>query len=137
MIKRLLVAAALVAVLAAGCGSKHNAATSATTQAPAATTAPTTAPPTTAAPTTAPPTTATPTTTKPALSLSQQDAIAAAQQYLNMGQGFSQAGLISQLDSPDGDQYSVADATFAVDSLNVNWNAQAVEAAKSYLQTSS
>jgi hypothetical protein len=32
-------------------------------------------------------------------------------------------------------QYSVADATFAVDSLNVNWNAQAVLSAKSDLQT--
>lgn len=47
--------------------------------------------------------------------------------------GFSRLGLIDQLSSPYGDQFSVADATFAVDSLNANWNAQAVRSAQSYL----
>jgi hypothetical protein len=51
-----------------------------------------------------------------------------------LGSGFSQQGLIDQLDSPDGSGYSVNDATVAVDSLNENWNAQAVLSAKSYLQ---
>jgi hypothetical protein len=69
------------------------------------------------------------------MTASQRNAVAAAQQYLSMGQGFSRAGLIQQLSSPDGDQYSVADATFAVDSLNVDWNAQAVLSAKNYLKT--
>jgi Host cell surface-exposed lipoprotein len=133
--KKLLAPLAMagIALALAGCNTKTTKASSATTAAPAAT-----APASTAAPaTTAPPTTATPTTTKPKLTLSQQNAIAAAQQYLGEGTGFSQAGLIAQLDSPDGDGYSVADATFAVDSLNVDWNAQAVDAAKGYLQTSS
>jgi hypothetical protein len=54
-----------------------------------------------------------------------------------MGSGFSEAGLIRQLSSSAGDGYPLAIATAAVDSLNVNWNAQAVLAAKGYLQTSS
>jgi hypothetical protein len=61
--------------------------------------------------------------------------VASAKQYLSAEPGFSQAGLIAQLDSPDGGQYTVNDATVAVDSLTVNWNAQAVLAAKNYLQT--
>jgi hypothetical protein len=52
-----------------------------------------------------------------------------------MGTGFSRLGLIQQLSSQYGDQYSLADATFAVDSLQVDWNAQAALAAKAYLGT--
>jgi hypothetical protein len=133
--KKLLapLAVAGIVLALAGCNTKTSK-SSATTAAPAATTAPAS----TAAPApTAPPTTATPTTTKPSLTPSQQNAIAAAQGYLSEGTGFSQAGLIAQLDSPDGNGYSVADATFAVNSLTVDWNAQAVDAAKGYLQTSS
>jgi hypothetical protein len=91
--------------------------------------APVTAPPVTAAPVTAPP------VTTPALTQQQKSAAAAAKQYLSLGQGFSQQGLVDQLDSSAGDGYSVNDATVAVDSLSVNWNAQAVLSAKSYLQT--
>jgi hypothetical protein len=61
--------------------------------------------------------------------------VASAEQYLSLDEGFSQQGLIDQLDSPDGSGYSVNDATVAVDSLNENWNAQAVLAAKNYLNT--
>ena len=50
-------------------------------------------------------------------------------------QAFSRAGLIKQLSSQYGAGYSLADATFAVDSLNVDWNAQAARAAKEYLST--
>jgi len=57
-----------------------------------------------------------------------------AQQYLST-QGFSQQGLIDQLDSPYGGGYSVNDATVAVDSLTVDWNAEAVQSAKEYLAT--
>jgi hypothetical protein len=89
-------------------------------------------PPTTAPPTTAPPTTAPP---GPHLTQQQQSAREAALQYLQTSP-FSQQGLIDQLDSSAGDGYSVADATAAVDSLtNVNWNNEAVQAAKQYLQT--
>jgi hypothetical protein len=49
-------------------------------------------------------------------------------------EGFSKQGLIDQLDSPDGDGYSVNDATVAVDSLTVNWNTEAVQSAKQYLK---
>jgi hypothetical protein len=70
------------------------------------------------------------------VTLSQANAIEQARQYLNT-EAFSRLGLIAQLDSPYGGQFSVADATFAVDSLNVDWNAQAAKAAKDYLHTES
>ncbi|WP_205670217.1 Ltp family lipoprotein [Amycolatopsis sp. CFH S0078] len=61
-----------------------------------------------------------------------EQARGAAQSYLDMN-GFSRAGLIQQLSSSAGDQYPKDVATQAVDSLNVDWNAQAVRAAQSYL----
>jgi hypothetical protein len=51
--------------------------------------------------------------------------------------GFSRQGLIDQLSSSAGDGYPVGDATVAVDSLHVDWNAQAVKSAKDYLQMTS
>ena len=48
---------------------------------------------------------------------------------------FSKQGLIDQLSSSAGDGYSVQDATVAVDSLTVSWDAEAVQDAKQYLQT--
>jgi hypothetical protein len=67
------------------------------------------------------------------LSLPQQNAIRSAKSYLDL-KGFSREGLIDQLSSDYGDRYSVADATFAVDSLNIDWDSQAARAAKSYLE---
>jgi short-subunit dehydrogenase len=64
---------------------------------------------------------------------SQQQAVEAAQSYLQMG-GFSRQGLIDQLSSSAGEGFPLQDATAAVDSLSVNWNAQAVTSAKSYLK---
>jgi hypothetical protein len=49
--------------------------------------------------------------------------------YLDM-EGFSRQGLIKQLVY---DNYSTEDATFAVDSIAVNWNEQAARSAKQYL----
>jgi hypothetical protein len=49
-------------------------------------------------------------------------------------QGFSRKGLIQQLSSDAGSGYDSADATAAVDSLNVDWNQQAVRSAKQYLE---
>jgi hypothetical protein len=63
----------------------------------------------------------------------QKNAVRSAESYLSM-QGFSRAGLIAQLSSPYGDHYSVADATAAVDSLSVDWNAQAARSARQYLE---
>jgi hypothetical protein len=65
--------------------------------------------------------------------VSQQQALSSAQGYLSDGQGFSRAGLIAQLDSPYGGQFSVADATWAADHAGADWNAQAVQAAKGYM----
>ena len=59
-----------------------------------------------------------------------------AESYLSFS-GFSRQGLIDQLSSPYGDQFSVEDATVAVDSLTVDWNAEAVESAQAYLEFSS
>lgn len=62
--------------------------------------------------------------------LSQQNAVRAAQKYLDYT-AFSYTGLINQL--VQGDGYSTEDATFAVNSITVDWNEQAVKAAKKYL----
>jgi hypothetical protein len=58
-----------------------------------------------------------------------------ANQYLDTS-AFSRQGLIDQLSSSAGSGYSVADATAAVDSLNIDYNAQAVRSAKQYLAMS-
>ncbi|MFD2578785.1 Ltp family lipoprotein [Novosphingobium colocasiae] len=49
---------------------------------------------------------------------------------------FSRRGLIEQLSSDAGDGYDVADATAAVDSLDVDWNEQAARSARQYLDIS-
>ncbi len=67
------------------------------------------------------------------LTNAQKNAVRSAEQYLRF-QGFSRTGLIEQLSSPYGDQYAVSDATAAVDSLPVDWNAQAARAAEQYLR---
>lgn len=46
---------------------------------------------------------------------------------------FSRQGLIDQLSSGYGSQFPVEDATFAVDSLNWDWNEQATKKGQSYL----
>jgi len=66
------------------------------------------------------------------LTVPQNNAVRSAKQYLST-QGFSRRGLIQQLSSDAGDGYKVADATVAVDSLNINWNKEAVISAKQYL----
>lgn len=62
----------------------------------------------------------------------QRNAVRSATQYLSV-MSFSRAGLINQLSSSVGAGYEVADATAAVDSMNVDWNQQAVMSAKRYL----
>jgi hypothetical protein len=101
---------------------------------PAATTATTEA--TTTEPTTP---AAKPKPTTPAakpLTVEQQNAIQAAQDYLDYT-AFSRKGLIEQLHSDAGEGYPLKVATFAVDSLHVNWNEQAYKSAKQYLEYSS
>lgn len=70
----------------------------------------------------------------PQYSPEQQQAIEAAKQYLQTGGGFSRLGLIQQLDSSAGNGFPRAIARFAVNHINVNWDQQAVEAAKGYMQ---
>jgi hypothetical protein len=69
------------------------------------------------------------------LTAAQRNAARAAQSYLKVS-GFSRQGLIDQLSSQYGDQFSVEDATAAVDSLNVDWNTQAARSAEAYLKIS-
>jgi hypothetical protein len=109
------------------CGSESNAAPAQTP-----TTTPTTTP--TPTPTATPTATPAPTPAGPTLTQQQKSAAEEGQEYLST-MAFSQQGLIDQLDSPDGGGYSVNDATVAVDSLTVNWNAEAVQAANEYLAT--
>lgn len=72
--------------------------------------------------------------TKPSMTGAQSNAVEAAKQYLDT-EAFSEAGLIQQLSSQDGDGYPLAIATFAVHYLHVDWNAEAIQDAKTYLQT--
>lgn len=65
----------------------------------------------------------------------QGNAVRSAEQYISMT-GFSREGLIQQLSSSAGSGYELADATVAVDSLNIDWNEQAVRSAKQYLEMS-
>ena len=69
------------------------------------------------------------------LTTAQRNAARSAQAYLNMS-GFSRRGLIDQLSSQYGEQFSVEDATAAVDSLDVDWNTQAARSAAAYLKMS-
>jgi hypothetical protein len=68
-------------------------------------------------------------------SISQRNALRSAQSYIEMS-GFSRLGLIDQLSSSYGEGFSKADATWAVDRLDVDWNEQAVRGGKSYLDMS-
>jgi hypothetical protein len=69
----------------------------------------------------------------PTLTNQQQNAVRSAREYLNFA-AFSRQGLIDQLSSAYGSGYSVNDATIAVDSLKVDWNAEDVQSVKSYLK---
>jgi hypothetical protein len=66
---------------------------------------------------------------EPALSMSQEQAVGTARDYLEH-QHFSRTGLIDQLEF---EGFTAKDATFGVDYLKVDWNEQAVEVAKDYL----
>lgn len=68
--------------------------------------------------------------------VAQEEAMEAAQSYVDMT-GFSRAGLLEQLTSSAGSGFEKADAVYAVNRINVDWNAEAVESAKSYLELTS
>jgi Host cell surface-exposed lipoprotein len=50
------------------------------------------------------------------------------------GRGFSEQGLLQQLTSSAGDGFTEAQAECAISSLHPDWDAQAVDAAKGYMQ---
>lgn len=77
-----------------------------------------------------------PTTTEPDVPVEMQNAIDSARSYVEMS-GFSEAGLIEQLSSEYGEGYPTDVATEAVESLDVDWRAEAVESAESYMDMSS
>ncbi|MBM6404158.1 Ltp family lipoprotein [Phycicoccus sp. CSK15P-2] len=62
----------------------------------------------------------------------QRNALRSAEGYLDF-KAFSKKGLIEQLSSEYGDGYDKADATWAVEQLEVDWNEQAVRAGQEYL----
>ena len=51
-----------------------------------------------------------------------------------MGSGFSQESLLQQLTSSSGSGFAPADAAYAINYLKPDWDAQAVDAAKGYMQ---
>ncbi|HKP08541.1 MAG TPA: Ltp family lipoprotein [Microbacterium sp.] len=74
-----------------------------------------------------------------AMTLGQRNAVGSAQSYLQYS-GFSRSGLHQQLTSEYGEGFPAEDAEFALVYLEqnglVDWNAEAVESAKSYLDYS-
>lgn len=109
--------AALIALAIGGCGAATETATDAPSgQRPAATS-------------TKAPSSKAPETTKPSRTKAQEQAVGAAEDYLNYT-AFSRSGLIDQLVY---EGYSKKDATYAADHVEVNWNKQAAAKAKDYL----
>jgi Host cell surface-exposed lipoprotein len=74
--------------------------------------------------------------TEPEMTASQEQAVEAAQEYLDSG-GYSEKGLIDQLSSEYGSDFPKKDAKFAVNYLKPNWKAEAVEAGQEYLDSGS
>lgn len=68
---------------------------------------------------------------------SEQQAVDAAQSYLNDGAGFSAYSLLNQLTSSYGNSFSQSDAQFAISYLSPDWDAQAVDAARGYVNDGS
>jgi len=71
---------------------------------------------------------------EPKMTSGQKNALQAAQDYLDT-MPFSKAGLIQQLSSSAGAGFSKADATFAANNVDADWNREAVKAAQGYLDT--
>ena len=68
----------------------------------------------------------------PSETVSQKNAVRAAQSYLNYT-AFSHDGLVAQLEYG---KFSHADAVYGADNSGANWNEQAAKAAKSYMEYS-
>ena len=127
--------ALILLVLLAACGSTRPAAgpASATAQAPASSAPASSAPAAPATPQALPASTTPAAPAAPVMSAAEQQAVTAAQGYLNLGSGFSAESLLKQLTSSYGDGFAQSDAQFAINYLQPDWDAQAVLAAKGYL----
>jgi host cell surface-exposed lipoprotein len=68
------------------------------------------------------------------MTTAQQQAVQAARSYLDLGTGFSYEGLLQQLTSSAGSGFAKSDAEYAINYLKPDWDQQAVEAAKGYLE---
>jgi len=77
-----------------------------------------------------------PTKQAPKMTPQQQEAIEAAERYLDT-RHLSKKALFDQLTSEYGGQFSKAEATFALDHVDADYYAEAVEAAESYPDTMS
>jgi hypothetical protein len=120
----------IIAMVGSGGSSVHNSTAAAPTNAPAAS-APASTP--------APQSSANSTndgSSKPEMTTSQENAVESAKSYLAMS-AFSKQGLIDQLSSAAGDGFPRADAVFAVNHIDVDWNEQAVKSAEEYLKMTS
>jgi hypothetical protein len=73
---------------------------------------------------------------EPEMTSGQENALESARSYVDMS-GFSKLGLIQQLSSEAGEGFPKADAVFAANHVDVNWNDEAVESAQSYLDMTS
>jgi Host cell surface-exposed lipoprotein len=118
------VALFVIIIIAAGGGSSGDT--------PSATPPPASAPAAAANPPAPPP----PAAKAPSETVSQKNARESAESYLDY-QAFSRQGLIRQLSSSAGEGFSRADAIYAVNHIDVDWNEQAAKAAKQYLETQS
>jgi Host cell surface-exposed lipoprotein len=98
-----------------------------------ASSAPASSAPASSAPASSAPASSAPTATAPAMSAADQQAVDAAQNYLDLGSGFSAESLYNQLTSSYGSGFTSAQANFAISYLHPDWDAQAVEAAKGYM----
>lgn len=70
---------------------------------------------------------------EPETTLSQDNALGAAESYLEY-QAFSKSGLIKQLKY---EKYSTADATWAANHVDADWNEQAEKSGRNYLENQS
>jgi hypothetical protein len=93
--------------------------------------------PSTPAPVATQPAAAPASSTPASMTSSEQQAVDAAQGYLNDGEGFSAYSLLNQLTSSYGSSFSQSDAQFAISYLSPDWDAQAVDAAKGYVNDGS
>lgn len=71
---------------------------------------------------------------KPEISREFQNALKSAQNYVDL-MPFSEKGLYDQLTAEYGEQFPAEAAQYAIETVDVNYNAEALESAKNYQET--